>query len=126
MMSTKEIRSGNEVTISAEDFKLIKSFFPSFKRATGIKTNDYVIDWNSIMSVVEFLAEPVVKGDQLIRSGVDITIFYKACELEFSPDEDFEDMEDFTTHTQGETKIESVCKAVLAFIEWYNNQKATS
>lgn len=38
--------------ISSDDFKLIKSFHPAFKRAEGIRSNRYIIDWNVLMPVV--------------------------------------------------------------------------
>lgn len=38
--------------ITAENFKLIKSFDLDFKRADGIRSNRYLIDWNSIMPTV--------------------------------------------------------------------------
>lgn len=105
---TEEIRSGNEVTISAEEFKLVKSFFPSFTRATGIKTNDYVIDWNSLMPLVEKIESTI---------GTRITIKGVECEISIV---DYYDLQ------IERLKIQSVYKAVLEFIEWYNNQKAKS
>lgn len=79
----------------------------------------YHESWEWLMPVVEFLHEPIVLDGRICRSGVEITIYYKACQLKFEPDEDFEDSEEFEIHTQGETKIEAVYKAVVAFIKWY-------
>jgi hypothetical protein len=76
-------------------------------------------NWYDLMPVVERLEEPEVNDDKLIRSGINIEIYYKACRLEFVPDEDFEDIEDCIFHTQGETKIEAVYRAVVLFIKWY-------
>jgi len=81
--------------------------------------------WDWIMPVVELLNEPVVKNGKIIRSAVQIDIFYKACNLKFEPDEDFEDIDDFSLHTQGKTKIEAVYKAVVEFIKWYNSLNHT-
>lgn len=109
-----ETETSNKVTISAEDFKLIKSFLPSFSRAAGIKTNDYVIDWNSIMPVVEKIESLddeksvsingtlcLIKGDHTAVGGWDL----------------------ITASCDGPTKIQAVYKAVVEFIKWYNNQK---
>jgi len=85
----------------------------------------YHSSWDKLMPVVERLQEPEIStdGDKIIRSGLEITIYYKACDLSFTPDEDFEDCEDFEIQTQGETKMEAIYKAVVEFIKWYNNQQ---
>lgn len=82
----------------------------------------YNTSWDWLMPVVEKISEPEVKEDKIIRSGADVKILYKACHLHFQPDEDFEDCDEFKIQTQGETKIESVYKAVVQFIRWHNTQ----
>lgn len=44
-----------ELKITLEEFKLIKSFYPAFTRKNRSKTNDFIIDWNSLMPVVDHI-----------------------------------------------------------------------
>lgn len=51
------MKTENDLKISAEDFKLIKQFYPEFSRKQGIKSNDFIIGWSELMPVVEKITE---------------------------------------------------------------------
>lgn len=87
--------------ISAEDFKLIKSFYPDFKRAKGIESNEYAIDWNGLMPVVE-----------------------KIKPLAYTIDIDSTAWRRVSGHSIF-AKIEDVYNSVVEFIKWYNLQPKT-
>lgn len=88
------------------------------------KSNQFFYNnsWDQLMPVVENISEPHIKDNKIIRSGANVTIMYKACNIHYDPDEDFEDREEHEIQKQGETKIEAVYKAVVEFIKWYNSQ----
>lgn len=79
--------------------------------------------WDWLMPVVEKINEPEVVNGKLIRSPADVTIFYKACSIKFSPDEDFEDAEEYERQISANSKIDAVYASVIGFIKWYNSQK---
>jgi hypothetical protein len=108
---TEEIKTGNEVKISAEDFKLIKSFLPSFSRAAGIKTNDYVIDWNSLMPVVEKINQSGFGALHINRTEI---FLHRYTEKK---------REELLDIMHKGSMIEAVYKAVLEFINWYTSNK---
>lgn len=85
--------------------------------------------WDSLMFVIEKIETPKLdeKGQRVIRAAADVKILYRACIIEYSPDEESGDTnEEITIQTQGETKLEAVYKAVFQFITWYNQQTTTN
>lgn len=51
-------KKNNEITISLDDFKLIKSFMPEFVRAQR-NNNDFVITWSELMPVVHKILKTI-------------------------------------------------------------------
>lgn len=83
----------------------------------------YDKSWDWLIPVVEKIHTPEISedGNRIIRSDADVTIFYKACQIQYNADEDSGDERgEWSTHQQGETKLEAVYKAVVEFIKWYN------
>lgn len=78
----------------------------------------YEKHWDILMPVVEKIHEPGIFPDLSLKEGVDVTIFYKACKIEYS---DFET--EYNYQEKADTKIEAVWMAVVDFIKWYNSQK---
>lgn len=117
-MDNSVVMEGNEVKISLDEFKLIKSFYPGFTRKQ-IASNDIVIGWSELMPVVEkidampetsFEMYPAYSGiGSRVGVGVQIT----------TPRKDFK----ILVLPNGRTRIEVVYKAVLEFINWYNTIK---
>jgi hypothetical protein len=67
------------------------------------------------------------KGQFIALTSADVEILYKACVIEYEPDEESGDTnEEMRIRTSGETKLEAVHKAVYQFIQWYNNQSTTT
>lgn len=81
----------------------------------------YHTSWDALMPVVEKIETPEIdpKAQTIIRSVADVEIFYKACIIEYEPDEDSDDPnEGIRIQTAGKTKLEAVCNAVYKFILW--------
>lgn len=80
--------------------------------------------WNHLMPVVEKINETEVVDGRVLRTAADVCIFYKACTIEYSGDEESgDDRGEYEVHSSGKTKIEAVYKAVVEFIKWYNKQQ---
>jgi hypothetical protein len=80
----------------------------------------YRTSWNWLMPVVEKIEEPGNFPDGSIKEGASVYINYKNCRIEYSDDDRMYDKS--PKGERGETKIESVWKAVIQFIKWYNTQ----
>lgn len=109
-MENKEGKTDNTITISLEDFKLIKAFYPEFERAKGIEkqTNDFLIDWNGLMPVVEKI-EGMGYDFDINRWSVYVSEKNKPNDIKYSKG-------------QG-SKIKSTYSAVIEFVKWYSNGK---
>lgn len=84
---------------------------------------EYGTSWDWLMPVVEKIEGVKLTDDGLrvFSTGANVTIFYKACQIEYEPDDESgDDHDEWDTQTQGETKHEAVYKAVVEFIKWYN------
>jgi hypothetical protein len=100
-----------ELKITLEEFKLIKSFYPAFTRKNRSKTNDFIIDWNSLMpvvDVVESLGYYLQMSKNTTNDRVYVSFMTKQCE-------------NVAYAHPGETRIESLYKAVVCFIKWQIN-----
>jgi hypothetical protein len=89
----------------------------------------YHSSWDWLMPVVEKIEDVQLddKNNVVTRAAANVQIFYKACLIQYEPDEESGDTNDeVSIQTQGETKIEAVYKAVYQFIQWYNNQSTTT
>jgi hypothetical protein len=87
---------------------------------------EYHTSWDWLMPVIEKIETPQFdeKGQFIFRSNADVGIHYKACVVEYVPDEESGDTtEEVKIQTQSETKLEAVYKAVYQFIQWYNQNK---
>lgn len=78
----------------------------------------YATSWDWLMPVVDKIQTPEIIKNRIVREPADVTIFYKNCKIEYMS----EDL-DYCESSQGETKSEAVYKAVVQFIDWYNQQK---
>lgn len=103
------------IKISREDFKLIKSFLPSFCRAKSILSNDFIIDWNELMPVVEKIESLIPVVTTKSHTQGDYNDFYIVI-----PDQLHHEPNSFGGSLP--TKIQSVYKAVIEFIKFYNSQ----
>lgn len=86
----------------------------------------YHKDWSRLMPVIEKIETPQydANGKFIYLTSADVQITYKACIIEYEPDEESGDPhEEVKIQTISETKIEAVHKAVYQFITWYNNQQ---
>jgi hypothetical protein len=86
----------------------------------------YHTSWDWLMPVVEKIETPMFdkNGQFISRTGADVQILYKACIIEYEPDEESGDpCEETKIQVSGETKLEAVYNAVYQFITWYNQQK---
>lgn len=99
MEEIKEL-TDNEIQITLEDFKLIKSFYSEFDRKQGINTNKFVIGWSEIMPVVEKIHK--MWGQEIIYP---CTYWHRINKLEIW------------------MPISVVYEKVVDFISWYINQK---
>lgn len=92
--------------------------------AKAVAELKYHSSWDCLMPVVEKIETPEIKDDKLMRTGASVSIWYKACVINYESDEDSGDENSETTiQTKGETKHEAVYEAVYQFIQWYNKQK---
>lgn len=98
----------NEIQINIEDFKLIKSFYPEFRR-NHANSNAFIIGWSELMPVVE-------KIDTL---GYYVTIMRTRTIISKS----VLAMEAITSIHPGYSMIEVLYCAVVEFIKWHNAQK---
>jgi hypothetical protein len=89
----------------------------------------YHSSWDSLMAVVEKIETPQYdeKGQFIALTSADVEIFYRACIIEYEPDEESGDTnEEVKIQTSGKTKLEAVYKGVYQFIQWYQNQSTTT
>lgn len=100
------------LTISKEDFKLIKVFHPTFSRAKGIQTNEFVIDWNSIMPVVEQIEDLGIVSN---ISGVWGKFASHICKFT-----KIEDQAAVYARKTDDCKLTTVYATVVEFIKRYN------
>jgi hypothetical protein len=113
-----ETKTDNEIQITPEDFKLIKSFYSEFTRKPTIHTNAYLIGWSELMPVVEKIETGLDRrmdveiSNNLYSSGVEysVNIYDAGSSIHF-------------VLSPRKSKIEAVCKAVVEFIKWYNSQQ---
>lgn len=85
----------------------------------------YHSSWDWLMPVVEKIETPQFDKDGkfIALTSADVQILYKACIIEYEPDEESGDTNDeIKIQTTGETKLEAVYKAVYQFIQWFNQQ----
>ncbi len=100
------------VTISAKKFKFIKEFYPEFTRCLNISSNDFIIDWGSIMPVIEKINTIAV--DDYGQMGVQINP--DSCVIGNLPDEEL--IVEYCEERG--SLIKTTYIAVLRFIDWYN------
>lgn len=84
----------------------------------------YHTSWDWLMPVIERVETVEMNDGTLYRTAADVKIFYRACIIEYLPDEESGDLceNETTIQTQGETKLEAAYKAIYQFIAWLNNQ----
>lgn len=80
--------------------------------------------WDWLMPVIEKIQEPEISKIGIsVRTAANVYIYYKACRIEYSGDEESGDYKgEWGIQTKGKTKIEAAYKAVVKFIKWYNQQ----
>jgi hypothetical protein len=108
-MENKEGKTDNTITISLEDFKLIKAFFPEFERAKGIETNDFVIDWDGLMPVVEKINK--IASDLNIRGNHFLSV--NGEDTAYTHDK----IHEYVCYVM----LEQAYGKVVEFIKWYNS-----
>lgn len=89
----------------------------------------YHTSWDWLMTVIEKIETPQydANGKFIYLTSADVQITYKACIIEYEPDEESGDPhEEIKIQTVGDTKIEAVHKAVYQFITWYNQYQQTT
>jgi len=116
-----------EIEITAEDFKLIKKFYPEFQRAKGVKSNKYIIDWNGLMPVVDKISDKasVVIRPRPLKERSICTIemyFIEKRKLAKETNISYEDIPPLAECNSERTTFENTYKAVVEFIKWYNGQ----
>lgn len=109
-----------EICITKEDFNLIKSFYPEFRRAQGAQTNDFVIGWSELMPLVEKIAT--------IRNvEIKLTPQYSEAGGCLKISIDIPDGVDKTTifTMNNSLSIRAIFLSVVEFIKWYNSTQRT-
>jgi hypothetical protein len=98
-----------ELTISLEDFKLVKKFYPEFSKKEGIKTNECVIGWSEIMPVVEKINNVITDKQKEFPAYLDLDDpkGWRAWSYRAIP------------HIQ---PIGIIYQKAIDFIKWYNTQ----
>jgi hypothetical protein len=98
--------------------------FVTRKGNTHLNSLEYHTSWDWLMPVVEKIQDVEIVKNRVKRTAANVQIFYKACFIEYSPDEESgDDNGEFKIQTKGDTKLEAVYKAVVEFIKWYNSQE---
>lgn len=114
----------NELIITLDDFKLIKSFCPEFNRKGGIETNDFIIGWAELMPVVEKIES--IYDDHHGYFGVHISS--NECTIQGTYLRLFLDNSDYGRVYMSDpnailsTKIKTTYYNVVQFIKWYSNK----
>lgn len=109
----------------------VGDYIVNVEKDKWFKWNDvaYHRDWEWLMSVVEKIENVALdnKGGFILRSAAQVKIYYQACRIIYTPDEESGDNnEEIIIQTKGRTKIEAVHKAVFKFIQWFNQQHKTN
>lgn len=116
------MKNDNELIISINDFKLIKSFYPEFARKAGVQTNKFIIGWSELMPVVEKI------GKTELPNGRYKFVDFNICTndgtgwlfwLKNVPG----DQNQPQAYKQNGSLIEKTYYAVVEFIKWYNENK---
>ena len=92
-----DMKTDNELKITIDDFKLIKSFYTDFTRRPDIQSNEFIIGWSELMPVVHKLYDVI---DDESKSFNGLVIF----ELGIA------------------APIEMVYSEAVNAIKWYNQQ----
>jgi hypothetical protein len=118
------VKSDNELQITIDDFKLIKSFYPEFTRKQ-VESNTFVIGWSELMPVVE-------KIENIRHIGIDavyLQIEGRKCQIwtyfdvkEFLrlTGDDKNEGNKFKVQHSAKTKLDATYHSVVEFIKWYN------
>lgn len=97
------MKTRNEVKITLDEFKLIKSFYPDFTRSGGIFSNDFIIGWSELMPVVAKFRDLVYEGTKQNKHRVLMNQIWGKLYW---------------------TNIEDVCKITVEGIKWQNAHKS--
>jgi hypothetical protein len=113
-----ESKTDNELQITLDDFKLIKSFYPEFTRKQ-VASNDFIIGWSELMPVWckaqgFFVKEYGLMTSTFEMNGMGIQIKAKD-----------KSALKYASCWFGEPTISDVYKAVVAFLHWYNENQKT-
>lgn len=110
-----------ETIISVSDFKLIKTFYPSFTRLRTSAANDYVIDWNGIMPVVDVVGKTIILREGKYGNTIDFQITNNdnigwIYWLKNVPG----DQNQPQSYPIEKDMIDRVTKSIIDFIKWFN------
>jgi hypothetical protein len=122
-----EWQRNNEQWMNKVGITMVGDYYVDVDNDEWVHCEDVNYDksWDALMPVVEKIETVDVNEGRLFRSAADVKIMYKACIIEYLPDEDSGDPceEEITIQTQGESKLAATHDAVYQFITWYNSQK---